>query len=325
MGKRTRTNDMGCGGSKDHTPEPGDEAPTAAADATPTVNASGEEWDKSLDWMSNDLKTLMHDYFNRYDLDGSQTINSSEELKQLCTNLVVKLDLPMDVSDIDEKVASAGPFEDDDKPDGGWPDDQADGKRNEWKQNAFVEWFIKPDMFAVDKDWKAGDVSDEDEEPNESKPFLTGTYQGTIEGGGKKYTIKEKVAGKIKDNKLHDYTLKENTNFKFRIRDGEKGDGSLMERAGCDAVGYYRTSGKIEGSKITMVLEYDIDNDAATKEPKLVLEGEWGGAAAPMQISGTWKNENADDADAASQMAKLGLADVQEGTFTLSKRLRDDE
>merc|ERR1711939_437865 len=127
MGKRTRTNDMGCGGSKDHTPEPGDEAPTAAADATPTVNASGEEWDKSLDWMSNDLKTLMHDYFNRYDLDGSQTINSSEELKQLCTNLVVKLDLPMDVSDIDEKVASAGPFADDTFEDGKKPENT-----NEW-------------------------------------------------------------------------------------------------------------------------------------------------------------------------------------------------
>merc|ERR1719174_3122712 len=111
---------MGCGGSKDHPPEPGD-APTAPADAAPPGNASGEEWDKSLEWMSNDLKTLMHDYFNRYDLDGSQTINSSEELKQLCTNLVVKLDLPMDVADIDRIVHSAGafaddPFEGDDKP-----------------------------------------------------------------------------------------------------------------------------------------------------------------------------------------------------------------
>ena len=34
-------------------------------------------------------------------------------MKQLCTNLVVKLDLPMDVSDIDRVVASAGAFEDD--------------------------------------------------------------------------------------------------------------------------------------------------------------------------------------------------------------------
>jgi hypothetical protein len=40
-------------------------------------------------------------------------------LKQLCTNLVVKLDLPMDVAQIDEKVASAGPFQDDDAPAGG--------------------------------------------------------------------------------------------------------------------------------------------------------------------------------------------------------------
>merc|ERR1712046_14550 len=100
---------MGCGGSKDKKGE--DDAPVAAKKEPPKQAAPEKpkeepkpvapKEDKSLSWLSDDLKSLMADYFNRYDLDGSQSINSSEELKQLCTNLVVKLDLPMDVSDID--------------------------------------------------------------------------------------------------------------------------------------------------------------------------------------------------------------------------------
>merc|ERR1712072_104560 len=190
---------------------------------------------------------------------------------------------------------------------------------------AFVKWFTGADKFNVDKDWQAGDQSDEDEEPSADKPFLTGTYVGAIEGGGKKYTIKEKVGGTMKGGELVGYTIRDNHNFKFKIRPDEDGSGKLKERPGCDAVGYYRTSGMIEGTKITMELEYDVDNDAATKEPKIVLEGEWGGDADKMAINGTWKNANGDDPDAAGQMKLLGLDGVQEGTFKLNKRIRDDE
>jgi len=75
------------------------------------------------------------------DLDGSQTINSSEELKQLCTNLVVKLDLPMDVQQIDKIVHDAGAFEDDDVPAG--EPKPAKGSRHEWTLEEFVMWFVK--------------------------------------------------------------------------------------------------------------------------------------------------------------------------------------
>lgn len=278
-----------------------------------------EKLDKSHAFLSADLRTLMHDYFNRYDLDGSQTINSSEELKQLCTNLVVKLDLPMDVAQIDKIVSDAGAFEDDEVPAG--QDKPAKGSRNEWNLEEFVMWFVKKDRFNVDKDWLSGDQSDEDEEPTADKPFLTGTYQGELEGGGKKYTIKNQVGGSIKNGELVGYTVENSNLFTFKIRAGD--DGVLMPRPGCDSVGLYTSSGKIEGTKITMVIEYDLDGDASTVEPKLVLEGEWGGPDNKMDISGTWKNETAEQS--ADQMGMIGLEGVQEGTFKLSKRIRDDE
>jgi hypothetical protein len=166
-----------------------------------------------------------------------------------------------------------------------------------------------------------------------------------IEGGGKKYTIKERMGGQIVnveeggkvEQKLEGYTVRDSTEFKFKIRKENGDSGPLKERPGCDAIGYYRTSGNIDGTKITMTLEYDIDNDAETKEPKLVLVGDWGmsvleeGAtdaqktAASNQIIGTWSNENASDPEAAAKMASLGLDGVQEGTFTLSKRMREDD
>jgi hypothetical protein len=69
-----------------------------------------------VSWASADLSSVFHDFTNRYDLDGSQTINSSEELKQLCINLVIKLDLPLDVYDCDQRVMMAGGFVDDNPP-----------------------------------------------------------------------------------------------------------------------------------------------------------------------------------------------------------------
>jgi len=258
-------------------------------------------------------------FFSPDDLDGSQTINSSEELKQLCTNLVVKLDLPLDVAQIDQIVSDAGAFEDDDVPAGG--DKPAKGSRNEWNLEEFVMWFVKKDRFNVDKDWLSGDQSDEDEDPTSDKPFLTGTYQGELEGGGKKYTVKNQVGGSIKNGEMVGYSVQESHNFVFKIRPGD--DGVLMPRPGCDSVGLFTSSGKIDGSKITMVIEYDLDGNADTVEPKIVLEGEWGGEEDKFAIKGSWKNETAEQS--GDQMGMIGLEGVQEGTFKLMKRIRDDE
>merc|ERR1711998_578399 len=162
-------NDMGCTGGKDKAnadddvPEqpkdtksktsttaeadkPPAEAPVPVETAsTPPEPAKKERVDNSQDFISDDLKLLMKDYFNRYDLDGSQTINSSEELKQLCTNLVVKLDLPMDVTDIDAVVNKAGIFQDDKVQ----PSDGSKGQ--EWSLEHFTDWFVKADNFKVDR------------------------------------------------------------------------------------------------------------------------------------------------------------------------------
>jgi len=264
----------------------------------------------------------MADYFNRYDLDGSQSINSSEELKQLCTNLVVKLDLPMDVADIDGVVKNAGAFSDD-------PNAPADGTANEWNLDQFQAWFVEPGHFNVDKDWVMGDESDEDETPSPEKPFLNGTYIGTVEGAdGKKWTGKYLVGAKPgAGGKLEGGETKTHNEFKIKVRiDGEKpaegGKTFLKERPGCDSIGYFRTTGTIEGDAIEISISYDVDNDASTKEPILVLSGKWGGAEAPHDIVGTWKNG---EPEAADKMAELGLDGCQEGNFKLSKRIRPDE
>jgi len=69
-------------------------------------------------------RSIIQQYFRRYDLDDSGTINSSEELQQLCTNLSVRLELKFSVNDIDAKVTSAG-----------------DMTVNNWDLDQFTQWF----------------------------------------------------------------------------------------------------------------------------------------------------------------------------------------
>jgi len=49
--------------------------------------------------------------FKRYDLDESGTINTSEELQQLCTNLCFKLKIMVPPGAVDEKVLEMGDLE----------------------------------------------------------------------------------------------------------------------------------------------------------------------------------------------------------------------
>jgi len=71
-------------------------------------------------------RDLIKSYFRRYDLDESGTINSSEELQQLCTNLSVRLELQFSLAEIDAKITGAGSMED-----------------NNWTLEDFVDWFSK--------------------------------------------------------------------------------------------------------------------------------------------------------------------------------------
>ena len=67
---------------------------------------------------------IIAQYFRRYDLDLSGTINSHDELQQLCTNLCVRLELPYGVDHIDGKVNTAG-----------------DMAELQWTVSQFAEWF----------------------------------------------------------------------------------------------------------------------------------------------------------------------------------------
>jgi len=93
----------------------------------------------------------------------------------------------------------------------------------------------------------------------------------------------------------------------------------LMPRKGCDSVGYFNTEGYITSDrKLHYVMEYDIDHDTETKEPKLVLDGTL--AEDGKTIEGEWKQA---EPDAADTMDWLKMEGVQEGTFKVVKRTRE--
>jgi len=115
-------------------------------------------------------------------------------------------------------------------------------------------------------------------------------------------------------------------NLKVRVSDtapatkeGSKRD--LMPRQCCDSVGYYKTSGWVELQKpgeIEYVMEYDVDNDVTTKEPRLVLKGTLSDDG--LVITGTWENEEKDPA-AKEGMKQIGLEGVESGVFKIAKRM----
>jgi hypothetical protein len=71
------------------------------------------------------LDQLIIEYFHRYDLDESGTLNSNEELKQLSTNLSFKLRLTLTGNEIDALVHSGGELD----------------HENEWQVEEFGEWY----------------------------------------------------------------------------------------------------------------------------------------------------------------------------------------
>jgi hypothetical protein len=315
---------MGCGGSKDKQEDAGKGGPApdpvekkeGAADGGQAQPAPAEATEKHPSkknvfeaHMSDDLNSMMNDYFNRYDLDGSQTINSVDELKQLCTNLVVKLDLDMDVGQIDEKVSAAG-----------------DMTKKNWKYDeknddgeCFALWFVE--TFQINRDWKEGDESSDEAEPTEDHPIRHGTYEGelTDETGEIKYTgqgSKERP-----------------TLFRIRIRyeEGLK----LMPRMGCDHAGYFRHEGEVQADgSLTYIREYDVDNNPETIEPKIVLMGMHDKKG---RIEGTWVNvsvfeggdkEKGHIADhetskAFTDMKHIGLENIVFGKFWLQKLVHE--
>ena len=159
-------------------------------------------------WISQDLKQVLSDYVVRCDLDGSGTINSNDELKQLCTNLVVQLELDMDVETIDQMAYRAGNMEE-----------------LCWDFETFKEWFVSKEQFAPSPFWLQGDYSDSDDAPeNEMEGFLkAGSYKVNMRPDGHagvEFEIKvrytrggtEEVVKELVSRTYCDETLGMNTN-----------------------------------------------------------------------------------------------------------------
>jgi len=287
--------------------------------------ADGGRANLTADYMSDDLRDLFNEYYNRYDIDGSGTINTSEELRQLCTNLVVKLDLDnVDAKYIDMRVRDAKPFV------GDLVQQGAEKGKNEWDLAAFTEWFLNPDNFIVDRDWAKGDESESDsgEPGRDCKPFFCGTYAGVLSSadGSQKYTVRRrKGVGQIDpETKTYSkYATEPDPTFVLRVRvaQGEGSDGKrqLLARQGCDSVGAYKTHGNIDRQKIHFEMEYDVDNKPDSAEPHLVLDGTV--SKDGKTITGTWKNA---EPKAGGTLQWINLKGVEKGKFELTKRKRQD-
>ena len=93
--------------------ESGEVAPTTAARGV-GVEAEDEEVKVHANGLGMELEeppckessAQIEAYFNRYDLDGSGTINTDEECRQLLTNLLFKFDVPSSTEKVDEHVVS---------------------------------------------------------------------------------------------------------------------------------------------------------------------------------------------------------------------------
>lgn len=236
---------------------------------------------------------MMLDYFTRYDLDGSGTINSNEELKQLCTNLVVKLELDMDVKTIDEYVTKAGNME-----------------SLCWAFDAFQEWFVK--QFEPNASWKPNDMSSSDEENTEAPGVpRQGSYDLVMSDG----TNEQKSIFKLR---YEDDTCK--TLFKRVCNDETLG--YIPGSDGLKPAGLHSIVGSFDLDSKTCKFKksYDVDYNEATKEPIFEFNGK---IESHCKITGTWENTETDPA-CKPILEKLGLSAGQ-GTFTMIKKEKSDE
>jgi hypothetical protein len=113
-------------------------------------------------WVSQDFRELVLGYFYRYNIKLSST--PTEEFRQLCTSLVVHLDLDVDVAAIDTLVSNAS---------------HKDIKT--WDVDKFIQWFTSPQTFGAPISWCTGDESDEEDSDEEDECWLrAGSYAGVM-------------------------------------------------------------------------------------------------------------------------------------------------
>jgi len=229
--------------------------------------------------------------FNRYDIDGSKTINNLQELTQLTTNLIVKLDLDIPISVINQQITAAA-------------ESFGDGDFQGFDEKSFTEWFISPVHFPQMKDAKVWEKTDVEAETEQGAvaPFIVGNYTGKLWSEGNRENVFTTTFG-VGEKAMTD------TGFTVEVQsvewpssgasapfdwDAEEYKGKpvcLTARQGADNVGYYRSEAWVQkDGSIQYTRGYDIDFDESAKEPKLVLQGKV--SRDGKKLEGTWKDEN---------------------------------
>ena len=160
------------------------------------------------------------------------------------------------------------------------------------------------------------DYSDE-EEPDEDRPFLTGTYLGTIQSadGSKQYTTREGTIGPNNDlTRGPDGLVGGETihSVAFKLYSDQRQD-RMRERRSCDEIGEYVMKGRVEGTRISYQIEYEVGLH-------LELRGEWCGRNDKFAFEGDWEATGA-----TGELARVGLETSSSGRFRFEKRIREDE
>eukprot|EP00658_Telonema_sp_P-2_P081049 TRINITY_DN8207_c0_g1_i1.p1 TRINITY_DN8207_c0_g1~~TRINITY_DN8207_c0_g1_i1.p1 ORF type:complete len:301 (-),score=104.43 TRINITY_DN8207_c0_g1_i1:264-1166(-) len=300
---------MGCGGSKDDKEKKGEggdapenkvenagddskdktSSPDQNKEPTQTEENNQPEDPPPEKWASPELKSMMFDYFSRYDLDGSGTINTSSELKQLCTNLVVKLELDMDVKTIDNHVNAAG-----------------DMSVLNWEFKPFMKWFME--AFKPPAHWQTGDVSSSDVDGPEGQ-LRSGTYN------------LEMADGVVMPFKIRYEDGARTKLFSRTASDGlhaAKSKGQDLKHHVPKDLHIISGTFDQEAKTCNFTKAYDVDCDPNTKEPVIEFEGI---IVSETEITGTWKNTETDPA-AVEMLAEMNLG--SEGKFTMKKQPKLD-
>lgn len=191
-------------------------------------------------WVSQDFRELVVGYFYRYNVKLSST--PEEEFRQLCTSLVVHLDLDVDVAAIDQLVANA-----------------SNNDIKEWDVDSFIQWFTSPQTFDAPISWCTGDESDDEDSDDEDDCWLrAGSYAGTMtseDGRTRPVSIKLRMDDD-EETKLYE---------RF-YNDEYLGWSTKGAPDKSEPLGLYKYAGSVdnEAKTITLVKSYVAGNDATS-------------------------------------------------------------
>eukprot|EP00658_Telonema_sp_P-2_P004218 TRINITY_DN11584_c0_g1_i1.p1 TRINITY_DN11584_c0_g1~~TRINITY_DN11584_c0_g1_i1.p1 ORF type:complete len:336 (+),score=55.17 TRINITY_DN11584_c0_g1_i1:117-1124(+) len=236
-------------------------------------------------WISPELRDIFQDYFTRYDLRGDAVYYDHQSLKQLCTNLVVKLELDLDVREIDRIISLAH-----------LGTDGMDCER-------LRHWFIKGFLGVTGQrcNWQPGDVTssdDDDGDDDKRKPCRSGSYLLQIDPDQPPVPFKLRYS---------DHGESEVTLFSRRANDEVLGYSVNDE-----PLGLHRWTGTFNSDARTCRL---VKKYASKSLPQFEFEGR---LVSKTSIVGTWKVKG-NGVCRLQLLARLLLPLDGEGEFTLTK------